>query len=83
MTGVSAKKACFSQQLRKVSLDPSKRQMECQKTTTAQEKPQKPTLKPKPATESQKPSVAVEKVRYCKFFPNITLNYILFQFVVR
>lgn len=57
--------------------------MECQKTTTAQEKPQKPTLKLKPATESQKPSVAVEKVSYCKFFPNITLNYILFQFVVR
>lgn len=47
--------------LRRVSLDPSKRQMECQKTTTAQEKPQKPMLKPKPATESQKPSVAVEK----------------------
>ncbi|XP_022787917.1 coronin-7-like [Stylophora pistillata] len=47
--------------IRRVSLDPSKRQAEHQKAPTTQEKPQKPTLKPKSAMESQKPSVAVEK----------------------
>lgn len=47
--------------IRRVSLDPSKRQAEHQKAPTTQEKPQKPTLKPKSAIESQKPSVAVEK----------------------
>jgi len=45
--------------MKKVSLNPSKRQTQ-QKTPI--EKPQKPTLKLKPATEAEKPSASPEKV---------------------
>lgn len=45
--------------MKKVSLNPSKRQAQ---QKTALEKPQKPTLKPKPAIEAEKPSASPEKV---------------------
>lgn len=45
--------------MKKVSLNPSKRQAQ---QKPALEKPQKPTLKPKPAIEAEKPSASPEKV---------------------
>jgi len=48
-----------SLQMKQVSLDPSKQQVQ-QKTPL--DKPQKPTLKPKPAIEAEKPSASPEKV---------------------
>jgi len=48
-----------SLQMKKVSLNPSKRQTQ-QKTPV--EKPQKPSLTPKPAIKAEKPSASPEKV---------------------
>ena len=45
--------------MKKVSLDPSKRQA---KQKPSETKPKKPDLKAKPAIESKKPAVSAEKV---------------------
>lgn len=54
-----------SLQMKRVSLDPSKRQAQLK---TLLEKPQKPTLKPKPAIEAEKPSASPEKVELLFLF---------------
>lgn len=64
-------------QMKRVSLDPSKRQVPQQKTPTSQEKPEKPTLKPKPTIDTQKPSAPVEKVN--DFLSIIDSNYLYLQ----
>ena len=45
--------------MKRVSLNPSKRQAQ---QSTPLEKPQKPTLKPKPTVEAEKPTASPEKV---------------------
>lgn len=47
-------------QMKRVSLDPLKRQAQLK---TPQEKPQKPTLKSKPVVEAPKPSAPSGKVK--------------------